>query len=183
MRRVLVTTTTTITFMVALATAIPPPPPPMSEPPPPISTPPPPRCRLEDGSEVEGLVPGGTVFRGCDFCECSWDGSEARCYLIHCEPPRCADPEEGECCPTCPNGKGSNSLVPGTEYGGYTHTNMCPRAHANTSTQAHSRSPHSHVRTHTHTHIHTYTTHMSARARAHTHTHTHTYTHTQSINQ
>ena len=93
--------TTMIAFMVALATALPPSTRPVNIPPAlPIG------CRRDDGTVLVGLFPGGTKQDGCDYCHCNGYG-QVTCKRADCAPPRCVDPQKGECCSTCPNGKGS----------------------------------------------------------------------------
>ena len=78
-----------------------------SDPPPETFPPPttiPPGCTRYDGTEVEDLLPGDSRQLGCEYCECDWEGL-AVCYYADCIMPRCVDPEQGECCSTCPNGK------------------------------------------------------------------------------
>ena len=145
--------TTMIAIVVTLATAIPPSTRPVNIPPAlPVE------CRRYDGTLVEGLVPGGTRDKGCEFCECDEDG-QAMCAYADCMAPQCADPQKGECCSTCPNGKGSRLWVwIGARMNmhiiiAYTHkqvpTCTCTHTHTHTRTHAHK---HTHARTQTHTH-------------------------------
>ena len=64
----------------------------------------PPGCRLEDGTEVEGLLPGDSRQTGCEYCECDQQGLVI-CAYGDCIMPPCVDPVKGDCCSTCPNGK------------------------------------------------------------------------------
>ena len=65
-----------------------------------------PWCRLDNGSLVEGLEPGGSsVLKGCLICSCD-PGGRASCYReAYCDVVRCVDPQMGECCTLYPNGK------------------------------------------------------------------------------
>ena len=43
----------------------------------------------------------------CTVCYCPWEGGQARCASHRCKPVECVNPliTDGNCCPTCPNGK------------------------------------------------------------------------------
>ena len=97
--------TTMIAFVVPSATALPPSTRPVNVPPP-LSV----ECRRYDGTVVDGLFPGETKHKGCEYCHCDEYG-QVTCAYMDCAPPRCVDPQRGECCSTCPNGKGSRLWV------------------------------------------------------------------------
>ena len=86
---------------IALETLPPPTTPPMW-----ISSTSPAPC-LWEGSQVEGLTPGSRVHANCMYYECDELGM-VMAYPDECGmgPLMCVDSEPGECCPTCPNGKG-----------------------------------------------------------------------------
>ena len=56
-----------------------------------------------DGQLVEGLEPGGSMQKDCEFCEC-FDGEVFCCY-VGCGPAMCWDSLLSECCRSCPNGE------------------------------------------------------------------------------
>ena len=162
---------TTIAFVVALATAIPPSTRPVNIPPAlPVG------CRRDDGTVVVGLFPGGTKQTGCEYCECDRYG-HVTCMQADCAAPRCVDPQKGECCSTCPNGKGSRLWV---WIGArmimhiiiaYTHKQVLPCTCTHTYTHIRART-HAQARTYACTSTHA-RAHTRTRARTHTHTHTH----------
>ena len=76
---------------------------------PPFETPPtpttvPPGCRRDDGTVVEGMLPGDSRETGCEFCQCDQQGLVI-CAYADCIMPPCVDPLKEDCCSTCPNGK------------------------------------------------------------------------------
>ena len=63
---------------------------------------------------------------GCQNCQCHFGEKYATCMLPSCTPPNCVNPRRvrGECCESCPNGKGYTRLKgkvrPALEVRGYT---------------------------------------------------------------
>ena len=87
------------------------------------TTPPEPiKCRLQNGSLVEGLEPETNVEVGCTiyFCDKYGRVMEAAndCGLA---PTMCVDSLPGPCCRICPNGKGSKPSVYGGTHILYIH--------------------------------------------------------------